>query len=69
MFSPSPPSSNIDGKVDVVVVAVVVLDVDVLLSSGAWFEQPLYDIYMYPISFPLPPFGQPPVGYATICLT
>ena len=46
----------------------VVLDVDVLLSGGTWFEWPLYDVYMYPQSLVIPPFGHPLVVLCHILL-
>ena len=52
---------NVDDKLVVVAVAgVAVVEVDVVMLSGIWFEWPLLLVYMYLLSLLLPSFEQPP---------
>ena len=48
-----------DDVVTAAVAAVTGVDMDVSLLTSVQFEQPLYDVYMYPSTLSLPPFGWP----------
>ena len=50
---------DVESKLDAIAV-VVVMEEDVLMLDGIWFEKPLEIVYMHLSSLELPPFGCPP---------